>query len=84
VKRVANNENVDVEALELFMANYIEECKERGPTPEQTRAMELYRRSSVLPFTEFLKSELKIRPKASAAGTMVAARGLVAGQKFIQ
>jgi hypothetical protein len=39
VKRVTNKENVDVKALELFMAKYIEECKERGLTPEQTRAM---------------------------------------------
>jgi hypothetical protein len=36
---VANNENVDVKALELFMAKYIEECKERGLTPGQTRAV---------------------------------------------
>ena len=36
---MTDNENVDVKALESFMAKYIEECKERGLTPEQTKAM---------------------------------------------
>ncbi len=36
---MTDNENVDVKALELFMAKYIEVCKERGLTPEQTRGM---------------------------------------------
>jgi hypothetical protein len=31
--------NVDVKALESFMAKYIEECKERGLRPEQTGGM---------------------------------------------
>jgi hypothetical protein len=36
---MTDNENVDVKALESFMAKYIEVCKERGLTPEQTRGM---------------------------------------------
>ena len=36
---MTDNGNVDVRALESFMAKYIEECKERGLTPEQTRGM---------------------------------------------
>jgi hypothetical protein len=36
---MTDNGNVDVKALESFMAKYIEECKERGLTPEQTRGM---------------------------------------------
>jgi hypothetical protein len=36
---MTDNGNVDVKALESFMAKYIEECKERGLTPEQTRGI---------------------------------------------
>jgi hypothetical protein len=36
---MTDNENVDVKALESFMAKYIEECKERGLTLEETRGM---------------------------------------------
>jgi hypothetical protein len=36
---MTDNGNVDVKALESFMAKYIEECKERGLTPEQTTGM---------------------------------------------
>jgi len=36
---MTDNGNVDVKALESFMAKYIEDCKERVLTPEQTRGM---------------------------------------------
>ena len=36
---MTDNGNVDVKALESFMAKYIEEWKDRGLTPEQTRDM---------------------------------------------
>jgi hypothetical protein len=36
---MTDNGNVDVKALESFMAKYIEECKERGLTLEETRGM---------------------------------------------
>ena len=36
---MTDNGNVDVKALESFMAKYIEECTESGLTPEQTRGI---------------------------------------------